>query len=1236
MSLRYYQKEAEEAILNTLKNNDKCLVKMFCGTGKTRIMFNHVLKHNLNKLSVIVFPSLALISQFNNDYIYNDVWSKSVSKFTFMNICSLDEIDGDIKYTTNKYKISKFIKNNVGENVFISVTYQSLHLLLDAVKSSNQIIDTLIFDEAHHIVGSEIQKLVFGKKFIDNVDKMIFFTATPKNDQGVTMYKKRKYTIDFENFLDDNEIMYDDDSEDISYNEESYHSDCGPLAYEYTHIQAVNDGVCNNFDIVISMSMQEEKSIHYNIVNTILDTGNKKVFTFHGRSETQHDYITDVLSFSSKSNHAKLTDMYKNLCKKKKKVANKEIVLQGITGLTKNKTHILDEFDADKKNIRILASCNTIGEGVDSKNANMVVFVDPKSSPVAIIQNIGRVCRKQERKSVVLIPCTVDYNKYKSIESKEEKDLLLRQQFNKNGDYNYILNVLSALRQDDQELYDMCMYYPNTFSPKEIKDNLYKQGYRISKEGSSENPSKVIGCDIESSDLDEIADEIEKPIEIRTADMEEPIKVYGKEYDEEHVRLFFNDNKYYKIEKRVKKASGKIKNPKRQKVKINVHVDDEMSVFWDVVDINESFTTAYVESFIVRDDNKWFENLEKAGKFIDENGRLPRQDAPRRSNMSDDLKKELPFGRWLQMQKHNYKNKIFSLRENQKDKRNAWEEFAKKYKNYLVKEDIWFENLESVKDFIDKKERLPRSNKPKNGHISDNLKGELYLGVWLYTQKHNYKNKIFSLRENQKDKRNAWEEFAKKYKNYLVKEDIWFENLESVKDFIDKKERLPRYKHKNGHISDNLKREFYLCQWLYDQKKNYKNNIKAMKENEKREAWEEFSKKYKNYLVKKDIWFENLESAKDFIDKNKRLPRSNTSCISDETKKEIVLGRWLRTQKKNYVAKKESMKEIEKRKVWEEFAIKYKHYLVKKDTWFENLESVKDFIDKNERLPRSNKSKKGHISDNLKREFYLCQWIYDQRKNYKNNIKAMKEDDKRKAWEEFVEEYFTDKIPTNKSLKKDRIKLVNKKSMTNGDKRPLSKISELHKKYKTMSSKNLNRLFKDDPNLWIDYHKLAEENEKTLPDVPYKQIIKMLEGLKIKGKTHIVDMGCGLAHVSNHFKDEKRMVFHNFDHYACNDNVEECDISDVPLEDESVRVVILCMAMWGSNCDDYVQEAYRILSDGGILFMIEPMKRWISEDGKNRLERLLNVNEFEIKSNNYVKGEEEQDKFMKLKCYKYI
>ena len=146
----------------------------------------------------------------------------------------------------------------------------------------------------------------------------------------------------------------------------------------------------------------------------------------------------------------------------------------------------------------------------------------------------------------------------------------------------------------------------------------------------------------------------------------------------------------------------------------------------------------------------------------------------------------------------------------------------------------------------------------------------------------------------------------------------------------------------------------------------------------------------------------------------------------------------------------------------------------------------------------------------------------------------------------------------------------------------------------------------------------------------------MLEGLKIKGKTHIVDMGCGLAHVSNHFKDEKRMVFHNFDHYACNDNVEECDISDVPLEDESVRVVILCMAMWGSNCDDYVQEAYRILSDGGILFMIEPMKRWISEDGKNRLERLLNVNEFEIKSNNYVKGEEEQDKFMKLKCYKYI
>jgi len=50
----------------------KCIVKMFCGTGKSLVMAKN--KYIQNKsLVVFVFPSLALIQQFYNDYL-NDIY----------------------------------------------------------------------------------------------------------------------------------------------------------------------------------------------------------------------------------------------------------------------------------------------------------------------------------------------------------------------------------------------------------------------------------------------------------------------------------------------------------------------------------------------------------------------------------------------------------------------------------------------------------------------------------------------------------------------------------------------------------------------------------------------------------------------------------------------------------------------------------------------------------------------------------------------------------------------------------------------------------------------------------------------------------------------------------------------------------------------------------------------------------------------------------------------------------
>ena len=50
-------------------------------------------------------------------------------------------------------------------------------------------IHRLYYDEAHHILGTKTQEIVFNNKaFTDKIEKTEFYTATPTNNNGIVMY----------------------------------------------------------------------------------------------------------------------------------------------------------------------------------------------------------------------------------------------------------------------------------------------------------------------------------------------------------------------------------------------------------------------------------------------------------------------------------------------------------------------------------------------------------------------------------------------------------------------------------------------------------------------------------------------------------------------------------------------------------------------------------------------------------------------------------------------------------------------------------------------------------------------------------------------------------------------------------------------------------------------------------------------------------------------------------------
>ncbi|XP_018315166.1 ribosomal RNA-processing protein 8, partial [Mycetomoellerius zeteki] len=98
----------------------------------------------------------------------------------------------------------------------------------------------------------------------------------------------------------------------------------------------------------------------------------------------------------------------------------------------------------------------------------------------------------------------------------------------------------------------------------------------------------------------------------------------------------------------------------------------------------------------------------------------------------------------------------------------------------------------------------------------------------------------------------------------------------------------------------------------------------------------------------------------------------------------------------------------------------------------------------------------------------------------------------------------------------------------------------------------------------------------------------------------IADFGCGEARLAASVPH----TVHSFDFIALNDRVKACDMVSTPLQTNSVHVVVFCLSLMGSNLNDYVIEANRVLKDNGILKIAEVENRF--EDVKDFIRLLRN------------------------------
>ena len=1002
LSMRPCQTHAYDRTTELLKTRDSCVVKMFCGTGKSLVIKRILLEHN-HPLSLVVFPSLALIRQFTKDYLIETVRTEcllNVSSEELKNITSVSSEElKNITSTTDPAQIHHFINklNTKQQGKIICVTYQSLDVLLSSIGDTT--IGIVCFDEAHRTTSPEYSKLVYSDEYRVKYEKQVFFTATPANQNGIVMFDRER-------------------------DEMGTYGDCGPLASEYTYLQGLRDAILSLFELRIDLYTQDTLgNVYESIARAILTTGNTRVLTFHADAAEDSKSETSVLRFVDK---AKFMDAFRSVCAKEfpdkvGKFTASNVTFTAITAETKNKDAILGAFETcTDDEIYIVASCRTIGEGVDTKNANMCVFVDPKSSVISIIQNIGRICRKIEgtdrQPATILVPVCIGWGKYVAAgDDAEKQDSLIREQLNdrENGDYNAIMNIVAALKQEDPELYELCLRYPSKFTESERKHALEEQGFRVLEDDDDAEDDDA-DDDLEPNvlypeDIDELVENGDR-VEIHTSNVDVPIVYRGfddeacaGEEEERPIQRFYeveeeNDDgemetRYHRIapvngEAEDEEDSNRRLNPPKttNRPRMNIHTNDEIKLLWRIGDvaIGEQFGSGVLECQVERVDNDeiWKENHMKMCEFIDENGKVPRKSVAK----VDPDEKRLAV--WVAIQKNNYNPSGSEFSKQRMKNPEIWKMWKDTindpiYNQHLVVDyaQNWMNHHTTICEFIEKNGRAPR----KSGPIDDYE--EKRLGCWLTTQKINYDPRGYKLSKQRMKDEDIWVKWSEtlsdpRYKKYLVIDRVhdWMNNHQTMCEFIDKTGKRP------SEISKDFE-EKRVGSWTCTQKIIYDPRSpkfsKHIMKNEK--AWTKWTEtladpKYNKYLVIDQVqdWFNYHATMCAFINKNGKTPSSSANDSLEQ-----IVANWIGAQKAKYCPSgaKFSKYGMKNEDIWEKWTEtladpRYNKYLIidQVQNWVNYHTKMCEFIDMSGKMP--SEEAKNH------EEKRLARWIGAQKKKY--------------------------------------------------------------------------------------------------------------------------------------------------------------------------------------------------------------------------------------------------------------
>lgn len=423
-----------------------------CGTGKTRISLRIVEElTETNSLSVVLCPSIALVAQIRREYL-----QFATKKIDALAVCSdqtagitqkdegvlpendptrdtsfvsANEVKGRV--TTDSSEIAQWMQSTKDTDRIkvLFGTYQSARTVADALHLSGSNVDVLIADEAHRTAG--IRKPPSRSNKLEQ--RIKDFTLCHDRDEFPAKYRvyqtatPRIYSSEVQNQKKDRWLVRTMDDETVF----------GVLLARRSYIEAVENGWLCDYRI-IAIGVNDDAA--FDQANTLASLARsdsvaslKTAHYLRGlsfalamagatASESQGNIsIGSCIGFMNLTEKSR--KMASSLCSpevrkflnewfKKNEIDRKPAEfslrhLEAKHNVTKRQQALKQLADGNQENPFGILNVGIFGEGTDSPALNAVAFLEPRKSPIDVIQAVGRVMRTAPGKELGYIICPI-------------------------------------------------------------------------------------------------------------------------------------------------------------------------------------------------------------------------------------------------------------------------------------------------------------------------------------------------------------------------------------------------------------------------------------------------------------------------------------------------------------------------------------------------------------------------------------------------------------------------------------------------------------------------------------------------------------------------------------------------------------------------------------------------------------------------------------------------------------